>query len=108
LPSAGEKWQLDSPVSQGIRNKWPRTATQKKAVGVFVLLAVAQSGCAKPPFSTIESQIDGLKGEPIKTVIDKLGEPMQSETGSENAYVWVDNSDVDRTLGFRCTIRVFT
>ena len=76
-----------------------------------VALCLALAGCAKSPFPVIEAKIDALKGQPIKAVIDKLGEPTeQSQVGGETIYVWTlaDNIDlVYQAVGLTCTIRVF-
>jgi hypothetical protein len=84
----------------------------KSMFGAAVIaLSLALAGCAKSPFPVIEAKIDALKGQPIKAVIDKLGDPTaQSWVGAEKVYVWTLASNMDsvyQAVGLTCTIRVF-
>jgi hypothetical protein len=76
----------------------------------LAIVALALAGCAKPPFSVIESKIDGLKGQPIKAVVDKIGEPDdRAQAAAEMAYIWRLNPSNDpyQAIGFACAITVY-
>jgi hypothetical protein len=78
----------------------------KKTVLVAAIAAPALVGCVRTPFPTLEDKMDGMKGGPVKTVIDKLGNPQSAtEAADEKVYVW-SASGVE-ALGFNCTIKVF-
>lgn len=89
----------------------PANWTTTRKTNVAIAVALALSGCARSPFPVIESKIDGMKGQPIKTVIDKLGEPdEQNQIGGEKAYVWLlpnKSGFAYQAVGFECTIKVF-
>jgi hypothetical protein len=90
---------------------WKHMVASRKAkmVGFYALLALGLSDCAKSPFPIIDAQIEAVKGKPVKTIIDKLGEASgQSQTGNEKTYFWADTLDVGTPFGFQCTIKVFT
>jgi len=84
----------------------------KKETALIGAFALALSACARTPFPVIDSKLDELKGQPIQSVIDKLGAATaQTQKGDEKSYVWTLTSDFGaayHTIGFGCTITVFT
>ena len=83
----------------------------RKESGLIVAFALAVSGCARTPFPVIDSKLDEMKGQPIKAVIDKLGDPTgKVQKGGEKSYVWTLTNDYGaayHAIGFACTITVF-
>jgi hypothetical protein len=84
--------------------------------GAFVLAAIAlvAMGCGRTPFPVLEAQLDGLKGQPAKDAIKKLGAPNDSQTiAGEKVYVWTSGNtktlvgDPASMIDFQCTVRVF-
>jgi hypothetical protein len=78
---------------------------------IIVAFAFAIAGCSRTPFPVIEAKLDELKGQPIKSVIDKLGSPTeQNQVGNEKTYVWNLTSNIGvvyQTVGLGCVIKVF-
>lgn len=85
--------------------------TNKIAVANALVAAFALAGCAASPFPVIDAKIDALKGKPIKTLIEKFGDPTeQNQAGAEKVYIWSLASNFDaafQAVGFSCTIKVF-
>jgi hypothetical protein len=78
---------------------------------ILLLIVFAVSACARTPFPVIDAKLDELKGQPIQSVIDKLGAAnSQNQSGDGKAYVWTLTSDFGaayHAVGFGCTITVF-
>ena len=83
----------------------------RKNAMLFATLGFLLAGCAPSPFSAINEKLDALKGKPIKSVTDALGDPDQiSEAGNEKSYQWNLTSNLGaayNVIAFRCTIIVF-
>jgi hypothetical protein len=96
-----------------IRSKRQMTAnwTTTRKTNVAIAVALALSGCAQNPFPVIQSTLGDLKGRPVKTVVEKLGDPdEQIHDGDEKAYVWYRvNKPRQEFLSnlVECTIKVF-
>jgi hypothetical protein len=82
----------------------------KKQTFVLVGAILGVAGCGRTPFPVLETQLDGLKGQPALAVIAKLGAPNQtSEIAGEKVYIWSasDASRAGDAVGFECTVKVF-
>ncbi len=86
----------------------------RKEVLVLAAIALAAAGCGRTPFPVLETQLDGLKGQPAKAVFTRLGDPNSSEeTAGEKVYFWstTNNNSIPgaaaNAIDFDCTVRVF-
>jgi hypothetical protein len=82
----------------------------KKQTFVLVGAILGVAGCGRTPFPVLETQLDGLKGQPAQAVIAKLGAANQtSEIAGEKVYIWSasDASRAGDAVGFECTVKVF-
>jgi hypothetical protein len=86
----------------------------RKEVVVLAAMALALAGCGRTPFPVMEAQLEGLKGQPAKEVIRRLGDPNSTEQiAGEKAYVWTSASNgsylgaAANAVDFDCTVRVF-
>ena len=59
----------------------------KKQAFVLVGAVLGAAGCGRTPFPVLETQLDGLKGQPAQAVIKKLGAPNEtSQIAGEKVY----------------------
>jgi hypothetical protein len=67
-----------------------------KAGAVAVLLAgLLLSGCVSTPWDVLNEQLTDLRGQPVKTAIDRLGHPTsEGQNAGENFYVWSTSNTV--------------
>jgi hypothetical protein len=90
------------------RDTWERV--MKKQAFILIGAVLAAAGCGRTPFPVLETQLDGLKGQPAQAVIKKLGEPNEtSEIAGAKVYIW-SSSDAMRAgdaIGLECTVKVF-
>lgn len=86
-------------------------STTMRRTRVVIAVALALSACAQNPSPVIESKLGDLKGQPVKTVVDKLGDPdEQIQNHDEKVYVWYRVNKPRREYLanlFGCTIKVF-
>lgn len=84
--------------------------TMRKTIGAIVV-ALALSACAQTSYPIIQSKLDDLRGQPVKTVIEKLGDPdEQIKNGDEKGYAWyrLNKSRPEFFANFLvCTIKVY-
>lgn len=78
---------------------------------VLIAAAFALAGCADPSLPIIQSRLGDLKGEPVSTVVERLGAPAeQIKNGDDRTYVWY-GTHKPRTSAltgyYECTIKVF-
>ncbi len=75
---------------------------------VIIGVALALSACADNSFPVLQARLGDLRGQPVKTIVDRFGEPdEQSGKGDDKAYVWY-GLDKSHPLSLaECTIKVF-
>jgi hypothetical protein len=92
------------------RRRDTREFVMKKQAFILIGAVLGAAGCGRTPFPVLETQLDGLKGQPAQAVIKKLGEPNEtSEIAGARIYVW-SSSDAMRAgdaIGLQCTVKVF-
>lgn len=88
------------------------TQTPVKFLALASVLAAA--GCGRTPFPVLETQMDAEKGELVKTLYPRLGDPDGSrEVNGEKVYIWTSSAEKTASgvggasIGFDCTLRVF-
>jgi hypothetical protein len=88
--------------------------TQTRLKILALAAALATAACGRTPFPVIQTKMDAEKGEPVKTLYPKLGDPGGSEeVNGEKAYVWTSSAKktaagvAGASIGFDCTLRVF-
>jgi hypothetical protein len=82
----------------------------KKLRIVLFGAVLAAAGCGRTPFPVLETQLGGLKGQPAKAVIKKLGAPTEtSEIAGGKVYIWTttDALGAGDAIGLQCTVKVF-
>lgn len=83
----------------------------RSAAVLLTLLGLLLAGCGRTPFPTLQAKLDALKGQPIKTVTDALGEPNEvADVGDEKSYKWTLTTNLGAAyslVAFRCEIVVF-
>jgi hypothetical protein len=87
-----------------------RERVMKKQAFVLVGAVLAAAGCGRTPFPVLETQLDGLKGQPAQAVIRKLGAPNEtSAIAGAKVYIWSasDASRAGDAVGLECTVKVF-
>jgi len=82
-----------------------------RKTNLIIVAALALTACAPTPFPAIQSKLGDLKGQPVKTVVEKLGDPdEQIQKGDGTTYAWYrvnkSGSEFKEDL-FECAIRVY-
>jgi hypothetical protein len=84
----------------------------RKGALLLGILAFAAAGCARAPFPVLDAKLDALKGKPIKSVTDALGDPTQvSAVGDEMSYHWSLTKkfgEAYNLVSAHCDIAIFT
>jgi hypothetical protein len=58
-------------------------------VSLLAAISAALTGCVQTPWPVLRAQLDGMKGQPAKTAIDRLGYPSSEGTvAGEKFYIW--------------------
>ena len=75
---------------------------------ITIGVALALSACAEGSFPVLQSRLNDLRGQPVKTLVDKLGDPdEQSGKDDEKAYVRYGLDKSHPLSRAECTIEVF-
>ena len=78
---------------------------------LFTMFALLLGGCARTPFGVMDAKLDAMKGKPIKTATDALGDPSEIvDVGDEKSYRWSLTAGLGgaySALAFRCDIAIF-
>jgi hypothetical protein len=77
----------------------------------LVIAAITLSACASDPFPAMQAKLDGFKGQPVQSLIARLGAPDETDpNGEAKTYVWfrVNKSGPDYQESFvDCTIKAY-
>lgn len=83
----------------------------RKKAFVLAAIVLAATGCGRTPFPVLETQLSSLKGQPVKAVFPKLGNPNnEGEIAGEKFYVWVSSNSsfpYGDAVMLNCTVKIF-